>query len=196
MSTRQIIYIIPGYGSTRANDSDYGKVAEIFEKKGFEVVHVSVGWGKKKLERFSDYSKGFLKKYKRPKGARVYVLGFSFGATVALLAASKAKPDKLVLCSLSPFFTEDLDGNEDKSWVKWFRKNFKESDYSFKELAKSVTCDTHLILGSKEDKECKTRAREAKKALQRASLTVAKGAGHNLGNRKYLQAVEKVARKM
>lgn len=192
---KKIAYIIPGYCETHLKQRGYKKVAKLFENTGAEVVHVEIDWKRKSPERFSDYAKQFLVQYKKPKNGEVYVLGFSYGATIAFLTAAKTKPDALILCSPSPYFQEDL-ANLRASWVRWFRKNFTESDYSFAKLAPKVKSKTFLVVGDKEDKSCLARAKDARRRLLNSSLIVAKGAKHNIGQKEYLSAVRRVISKI
>lgn len=192
---KKIAYIIPGYCESHTRQRGYNKIAKLFETQGIEAVHVDIDWKRKSPEHFSDYAEEFLKVYKKPKGAKVYVLGFSYGATIAFLTAPKTKPDALILCSLSPYFEEDLKDLK-ASWVRWFRKNFTESDYSFKKLAPKVKSRTYLIVGDKEDKACLVRAKGAREGILGSSLSIAKGAEHKIGQKEYLDAVEGVISKL
>jgi len=187
---KEIAYIIPGYCESHTRQRGYNKIAKFFEAQGIEPIHVEIAWKRKSPERFSDYAEEFLKVYKKPKGAKVYVLGFSYGATIAFLTAPKTKPDALILCSLSPYFEEDLKDLK-ANWVRWFRKNFTESDYSFQKLAPKVKSRTYLIVGDKEDKACLVRAKGARKGIVDSSLSVAEGAEHKIGQKEYLAAVER-----
>lgn len=192
---KKIAYIIPGYCESHLKQRGYNKIANFFEERDIEPIHVKIDWKKTSPERFSDYAKQFVDLYKKPKGVKVYILGFSYGATIAFLTAAKLKPDALILCSLSPYFKEDL-GDLKASWVRWFRKNFIESDYSFAKLAPKVKSPTYLIVGDKEDKACLVRARDAKKKLPDSSLSIAKGAEHKIGQEEYLVAVKRVISKI
>lgn len=192
---KKIAYIIPGYNESHLRQRGYSKVAKFFEDQGVEVVHVDIDWNYKSVKKFSDYSEQFLSVYKKPRGAEVYVLGFSYGATVAFLTAAKTKPKALILCSLSPYFEEDLNGLK-PAWVKWFRKNFTESDYSFTKLAPMVKSKTHLIVGNKEPEVCSIRAKDAVKKLLDAHLNIAKNAEHKIGQKEYLETVQKVISKL
>jgi dienelactone hydrolase len=170
-------------------------VAKFFEERGIEPKHVEIDWKKDDPKKFSGYAQQFLDVYKKQKGTEVYVLGFSFGATTAFITASKTKPKALILCSLSPYFKEDL-GTLNPKWVKWFRKNFVESEYSFSKFAPKIKNKTYLIVGDQEGEFIFTRARDAKKKLQDSHLFVAKGAKHNIGQKEYLEAVKRVILKL
>lgn len=188
---KRIAYIIPGLGESHTRQKGYDKIAKFFEAQGITPVHVEIDWHAKKPARFSYFTQQFLKQYKKPRGAQVYVLGFSFGAMTVFLSAAKTKPTAFVFCSLSPYFEEDLK-NLKPAWVKWFRKSLEKSDYLFKESAKNISAPSHFIVGSEESESCLKRARSARRAIPDSTLTIAKGAKHNISQKEYLAAVEKV----
>lgn len=192
---KKIAYIIPGYCESHLRQKGYNKVASFFEERGIEAIHVDIDWEKNSPKRFTDYTTQFLTLYKKPRGAEVYILGFSYGATTAFLTATKTKPKALILCSLSPYFEEDLLSMK-PAWVRWFRERFVESDYSFSKIAPKVVTETYLIVGDREDISCITRAKDAKKKLDNAHLTIARGAKHKIGQKEYLEAVRKVISKL
>ena len=95
---RKIAYIVPGYGGYK-----HKKLENIFKKNGVEPIFVKIDWNYKKPAEFKHFIKDFLDVYEKPKNVRVYIFGFSFGASIAFLSASKTKPDRLILASLSPY---------------------------------------------------------------------------------------------
>ena len=191
----KIVYIIPGHGETHLRQRVYGKVGKIFAGRGITPTQVEIDWNYAEPKSFTEYQKQFLKVYKKSKNTEVYVLGFSFGAMIAFLTAAKAKPDVLILCSLSPYFKEDLK-NLKPAWVKWWRKNFIDNNYTFAKLAPKVKSQVILIVGGEESKVCLIRAKEAKKKLSNAHLYIAKGAKHKIGQKEYLHEIEKVVSRL
>jgi esterase/lipase len=192
---KKVAYLIPGYCESHLKQRGYNKVAKIFEEHGIQPIHVDISWRQNSPEKFSDYTKQFLSVYKKDKNTEVYILGFSYGATIALLTANDTKPKGLIICSLSPYFEEDLKDLK-PAWVKWWRKNFTESDYSFTKLAGKVRSKTYLIVGDKEDKSSLNRVKDAKKKILNSSLIIAKGAKHKIGQAEYLTAVKRVISKL
>lgn len=187
---QKIAYIIPGYQDWNHGRKGYEKIAAFFKARGIKPIHVKIDWSPK--ERiFENFAIQFLKQYRKPKQCKVYILGFSFGAVAALFAAPKAKPDVLVLCSLSPYFKEDLKTLRPK-WLKHWRKRFKRSDYSFAALAPKINAKTYIIAGDREGDEVARRARGARRMIRNSSLTIAKGAKHRISQKEYLIGVKSV----
>lgn len=192
---KRIVYLIPGYGESHLKEKGWNKVAKLFESKGITPVHININWNKNSPERFSDYTLDFMKEFKKPKNTQIYVLGFSFGANIALLTAQITKPKALILCSLSPYFEEDLPRLKPQ-WVKWWKKTFVESDYSFAKIASKIKSKTYIIVEDIDAKEISYRARDAKKKISNASLFIAKDAKHRIIQKEYLATLEKVIKKL
>ena len=188
---KEIVYIIPGYGESHARQKGYNNVSKFFEERGITPIHVEIPWHTKKPRQFEYWTAQFLKKYKKPKGVKVYMLGFSFGAVIALLAEQKAKPNVLILCSLSPYFIEDQ-SKLPKSWLKWYQQNVKGSDYRFSDLASRIHAKTFLLMGDKEPSVVGRRAHAAKRMIKESSLFIAKGAKHRISQKEYLAGAKRM----
>jgi len=191
----KVAYIIPGYNESHLKQRGYNKVAKLFEESGITPIHIEIDWKHSDTKCFTDYTEQFLKVYKTQRNTETYILGFSYGAMIAFLTATKTKPTALILCSLSPFFEEDLVDLK-PAWVRWWKKNFTESDYSFTKIAQKIKTETFLIVGEKEDESCIIRARDAKKKIQDNHLSIAKGAEHKIGQEEYLKMVKNVISKI
>jgi dipeptidyl aminopeptidase/acylaminoacyl peptidase len=194
----KIAYIIPGHGESALKQRVYKKVGTMFESRGIKPVYVEIDWQYHNPARFKDFVAQFLKQYKKKKGDEVYVLGFSYGATITFLSESKTKPAGLILCSLSPYFSEDVEGFK-PAWVKWWKKNFTESDYSFAKLAPKIKTPTSFLVGSEEGTgwgDSVKRAKDGKKLISNSTLKVIKGAKHNIRQKEYLEALEKFISKL
>ena len=188
---KSIAYIIPGNLESHKKQPSYNKIAILFESKGIVPVHVKIEWKKNKVKSFNDYNQQFLKLYKRPKSTAVYILGFSFGALIAFLTTADTKPEGLILCSLSPYFEEDLVSMR-QDWLKYWEKYFPYDNFSFNKLVKKVKCKTYVIVGDKESTWSLTRARELNKMIKGSEIFLAKDAEHKINQKEYLKTVEKV----
>src|SRR3989338_353910 len=145
----KIVYIIPGH-TEFIRYKRYKKILPLFTSKGFEVVPVEIKWKKHVM---TDYVSQFLKEYKPKKGS--YIFGFSFGSMIALISAKKVRPKAIILCSLSPYFKEDIPEMKrifGKKLDKYFsKKDFEDLEKcSFRKVVKGVKCKTILIVGDRE----------------------------------------------
>ena len=109
---KNTVFILPGYfHSTKG--LGYQEIGKCFSNLGYKIVFVEIVW---KYKRAQDYSKQLTDLYQKEKGDKNIILGYSFGALVSYLSTPLLKPNALYLCSVAPYFKEDLDfiPNEDK----------------------------------------------------------------------------------
>ena len=185
------IFIITGF-KDKASDSQYKWMRTFFKKKGFIVKIPSIKWNHRVM---SDYVDEFRQYYEENKSEKNYVLGFSYGAMIAFISAHELKPAKLYLCSLSPYFNEDL--RTLKPWWKRFigihrLKDFKQ--YIAKSIAKNLAIPTVVFYGTREAKrypELKVRCEETAKLAPKAKLVSIKDAPHRVDHPEYVEAIKK-----
>jgi pimeloyl-ACP methyl ester carboxylesterase len=103
-SQDRTFFIIPGF-KQKPNDKQFTWLEKFLKEKGFVAIKVPIAWDRRTM---SDYVEDFIEVYKKHKSQMNYVLGFSYGAVIALLTANILKPNKIYLCSLSPDFKEDI----------------------------------------------------------------------------------------
>jgi len=192
---KKVAYIIPGYEQSHLKQRGYNKVAKFFAARNITPVHVEIDWHGQQPATFQNYVDQFLAQYQKEKNTEVYILGFSYGALIALLSVSKLKPQAIILCSLSPYFTEDL-AHFPEELLTWWRTNFVDSDYSFTKLAPRVKARTYLVVGDAEHPGTIARAKAAKKVIVESKLSIAKGAKHNISQKEYLETLEKLIAKL
>ena len=121
-------------------------------------------------------------------------MGFSFGAMIAYLSAAQEKVDALILCSLSPYFSEDLPDIKD-SWKKYVgKKRLKDFEQiSNNKLASKINSETYLLFGTKEGSEVKKRVKGTYNSLKNNKHLISlAGVKHNLTDERYLKEVEKI----
>ena len=181
----KIVYIVPGFRESTKQKA-YQEISKFFRRRKFKPILVKIPW---KYKKMSDYVNYFMKQYKDDKNA--YLFGFSFGAMISFICSTKINPKMLILCSLSPYFKEDLPHIK-SSWRRFIGK--KRSDdlknYSFSKLSKQVKCKTVIFAGSEESQLLFRRVREAKKKLKNSKLIIIKGAKHKISQREYLKAIK------
>jgi esterase/lipase len=183
-----VIYITPGYQKS-VRQKCYQVIAKIFRKRGIKPVFVNIHWKNRTL---TDYVFQLLTQIKKARKNHVYLFGFSLGAMVACIAASLINPKKIYLCSLSPYFKEDLTNLETAERRILGEKRVKDfSRYEFKKVARQISCKTILFVGDKEARSLLKRASLAEELIQQARVIRIKNANHDLGDPGYLKAVLK-----
>lgn len=185
----KIAFIIPGYGHS-SKTRGYSEIAKIFKQDGIKPVIINIKWSRRTL---TDHIKQFLKQAEKYDLEKVYCLGFSFGAMISFAISNKIKPELQILCSLSPYFREDLPHLK-KSWLNYFgKKSIAElKKYSAKEIAKNTPCKTILLAGTREGKEIEKRAKEVHKIIKNSKLVFVEGSKHDIANKNYFAEIRKI----
>jgi alpha/beta superfamily hydrolase len=164
------VFIIPGFGQTTSQKS-YQKITEIIKKEGFSPILVNIKWN----NSLTDSTKYFLKIYKKIHSKKKYILGFSYGAMIAFIAASKVRTSGLILCSLSPYFRENPSPA----------------------IAKRVkTKQVFMLYGTEESKTLIKQVRttfEQISAVEKHLIPVLQ-TDHRIGDKKYLIKIHEAAR--
>ena len=188
----KVVYIIPGF-KEKVSLKGYQQAIKFFKLRNFKVIPIKISW---KYKIMSDYVDEFFCQLSHNKSDDVYLFGFSFGAMIAFISAVKIKPKMLFLCSLSPYFKEDLKSLK-KSWRNSFGKKRLEDlkNFSFQKLAKDITCKTFLIAGEKEPKELHKRVNDAHKKIKNSELFIVDGAKHEISQKEYIDKLYEVVSK-
>ncbi|MCL5410519.1 MAG: hypothetical protein M1324_01540 [Patescibacteria group bacterium] len=194
--TRRPIFIIPGYKHKPKNKA-YKEIARILKNEGYNPVPVNIPWQKRTISQNTEY---FLKRYKKINSRKKYILGFSFGAMIAFIASTKVNVSGLILCSLSPYFKEDL-SYLNESWespimIKRYEdfSSLECTNLSTMTKAKQIS----MLYGAKEEKLLIKRARRAYNQItsKNKHLIPVSEAGHDLGNKRYLYAIHQIAKQL
>jgi alpha/beta superfamily hydrolase len=107
-ANQPIAVILPGKNQNVSQQA-YHTIGTYFRENGIQPCYVDLAWKEIDLDNMVDVSNRIatevLTQYPH---AKIVVLGFSFGAVLALKMSEALHPDLLLLCSLSPVFAEDL----------------------------------------------------------------------------------------
>lgn len=190
MKSAERLFIIPGF-KEKISDKQYVALRKMFVVKGFDVKMVPIVWDRRVM---TDWVAQFLDFFQKNKGKKNMIFGFSFGAMIALITAKDTRPDRLFLCSLSPYFAEDL--LKIPNWWKKFMGHRRVTDfakYSMKSAAKGVSSKTTVFIGEAEQKkfsQLAARCAAAAKAFG-TSVIVVPGAKHDIGDSKYRETLDR-----
>ncbi|OGH12048.1 MAG: hypothetical protein A2857_03565 [Candidatus Levybacteria bacterium RIFCSPHIGHO2_01_FULL_36_15] len=196
MNRGKTIFIIPGFKHLPTNKA-YKEIAKILKSQGYLPVPVTIRWRQTTISQNCEY---FLKKYKTINSKKKYILGFSFGAMIALLASTKVSVRGLILCSLSPYFREDL-SKVNNSWISsLITQRYQDfSKLHCATLAKKIKAKQILMLyGTKEARSLKKRVRQAFGQISSTHkyLIPIKKTEHDIGDRRYLNKIHQIAKQL
>lgn len=196
MTYKKTIFIIPGF-KHKPSQKAYKAIAKMLKKEGYYPIPISIPWRKTTISQNTEY---FLKEYNKIQRKKKYILGFSLGAMIAFVASTKIKTSGLILCSLSPFFEEDLK----KVQIRYLSKIKKEYYQDFsglqcKALAKQIKSKKILMLyGARESKVLIKRVRKAYAQINstRKYLIPIQHTEHNIGDKRYLYTIHQIAKQL
>ena len=186
------IFLIPGF-KTQISDAQYLWLVSYLESKKYTVHAVPIHWNNQTL---SQNAAEFINFFASKKTKNNYLLGFPYGAVIAILTAEQVKPKKLILCSLSADFKEDT-----KAMPVWIRsyigkRRFKDiTTRSAVQLATSLKTETVILYGQQEGidyPQLKKRCEETAKLAKNSKLIVVKNAPHDISFPAYQAAIKKV----
>ena len=184
------IFIIPGF-KQKATDKQFVWLKKFLTTKGFEVSLVPIKWDHRTM---SDYALEFENFYNNNKARENYVLGFSFGAMISLISANNLKPDKIYLCSLSPYFKEDISKIAPGALKYIGKKRVVDSlTRSGRKIAKELTVPGVVFYGEKEASlypQLKIRCEETAKLSRSIKLVIVKDAPHDISNPEYIKQIK------
>ncbi len=182
-------FIVPGF-KEKVTNKKYILLKKFLTTKGFEVVMVPVIWDRKTI---SENAKEFQEFYNKHKGKENYILGFSFGAVITFISAEKLQPKKIFLCSLSPYFKEDL--KNEKQWILDYVGRKRVADFLLmrgKAIAKELKIPATIFYGEEEGRrypKLKKRCEETASLVYKAKLVVVKNAPHDTSFPEYAEAI-------
>lgn len=189
------IFIIPGYRH-RPQNKAYKEIARMLKSEGYRPILINVPWRGTTISQNTEH---FLKKYKKINSRKKYILGFSLGAMIAFVASTKINVSGLILCSLSPYFKEDLSKNN-----KWRSPIMaqRHEDYSAlhcETLSRQIKAKQILMLyGAKEARPLIKRVRDAYGKILSTNkyLISIKETEHNIGDKRYLNKIHQAAKQL
>jgi len=190
-------FVIPGFNiSASASDSKYVELKNAIKAKGYKVVPVSFAWNRTTISQYADKFVDFYNKY---KGTENVVVGNSYGAMVTFLTTPILKPNRAFLCSLSPFFKEDLHKHKKEQMIRRFgkRRVIDMETLSAAQTAKQInSTNTEVILfyGEQEKKlypSLVSRAKNTASVLRNGQVIEIPDAPHSFRNSLYIQAITK-----
>lgn len=180
--------------------SDYDSLREMLKIRGYTVSDSEITWNNRTVTEFANDFEAF---YLNNETEENIVIGNSLGAIVALMASPAIAPDKLILCSLSAFFKEDLEKYEDDYLVKRFgERRVKDlrglSVSALIDRLNQSDIDTYFLYGSEETHlypKLVNRVRASAQMAKDSHLIQIDGAGHRMHEADYVRGIQKILTK-
>lgn len=193
---KKLVFVIPGYRH-HPQTKAYSALTNILKKEGYVPIIITIPWKQTTISENTEY---FLRNYtqvlsrhKSVQRKKIYFLGFSFGAMIAFLATTKVQVSGLILCSLSPYFREDLPKIRNKQYAAITAKRYRDfTQLRAVTIAKKVKAKKVLMVYGKKEAPSLIK-RVTKTYLQIATtnkhLLSLKNTEHDIGSKHYLQGI-------
>jgi len=183
MKNNTKLYIVPGFGES-VSDSGYMKITKIAEDYGYHVIPVSIQWSKRTA---THWVKDFLDVVEKNGSENSIALGFSFGAYVVALASQMTNFNEIILCSLSPYFKEDLKFIPHDS-LDFFGKRRVE-DFQL-HITPTFSTKTTIYFGDQDWPIAIEKAKNIVKSCKMVDLFLIKGVGHDISHDLYIKTIK------
>ncbi len=181
---KRALYIIPGYGESTKNKA-YQEIRKIAMTKSYRVFGINIDW---KRTGIIDWQNEALRIMANKYEAGGVILGFSFGAMVSLYLAREFSFHKVYLCSLSPYFAEDLDLIPASS--RKFFGTRRIQQFSRNSFRTPQECSASFMVGSEEWPVAIDLIKKRYKQWPgRKKILVIPGADHDISDARYLRAI-------
>ncbi len=188
-------FILAGF-KLDINDDDqlYVDYSNLFREFGYEPKVANISWRRK---THSEYLSEFKDFYAQNAAKQNLIIGNSFGAAIAYMAAPDLRPDWLLLASLSPFFKEDIGNYPQKRSLRRFGKQRMAdfNSYSAHGIAAQLEGrKTVYFYGEKEQDDVPflvDRVKDSHQHTPGANLIEIPNAGHRMREPEYIAGVKR-----
>jgi hypothetical protein len=186
----KLALIIPGMDES-PYEKVYRQIGECFRKQGIRPVYVFIDWRELDLTKLNiaGYKEIDLMLEKYPAD-KVYLFGYSMGAAIALNCTRNIKWEKMILCSPSPVFKEEIDSHPllIKQAIRFFLKgaidNLKYPSGDSRKMVFLYGAHDSLVISKK-------IINKRRKKFKGSRVIVIKGASHDM-KRNYLQTIKSI----
>lgn len=138
---KQNLLIIPGFGES-TDEFPYQFLSKKYKKKFNVIMHNPI-W---KYRTASDWLRGLQGIINSIDVPNTTVVSFSFGAYITLIASEIYPFHKVILCSVSPFFREQLSHLPKPAEVFLGKRRF--ADFSTHKIPKTIISPSVFLFGS------------------------------------------------
>jgi pimeloyl-ACP methyl ester carboxylesterase len=188
----KIAFLISGYNFNQTSaDPKYASLRTAIAAKGYKVVPSTFVWNHTTV---AQYVPKFVDFYQKNKGDYNILIGNSYGAMVAFLATPATEPNRVLLCSLSPYFAEDYSKTTKEYRLKRFgkRREVDMKKISAKQTAEAInktSVEITLMYGENEDKILIDRVKSTAKDLKNSEVIEVPNGPHHMIDPIYTAAI-------
>lgn len=180
------VFFIPGFREN-AQTKPYRALSQLFSRQGLKPHIIVPHWNRRTMSDYVAEIEGILPR----TTSKDYLLGFSFGAYLSLILSTRQKFRHQFLCSVSPYFREDL-AVIPQTWKRIIGKRRVEdfAQYRRRWLAPRIQCPTTMYVGGKEGTIMNRVTPEIFRQITKPKkLHVIAGCRHNIRDSRYIKQI-------
>ena len=178
------LYIIPGYGE-KTSDQGYLELVQAGKQKGYRVVEVNPTWERNTIDKWLNEFNSVVEENEHSESV---VVGFSFGAYICALSSANHHFKKIIFCSLSPYFKDDIGKLPAKATTLFGKRRINA--FSKYEFPASINIPAIFMVGSADIPLVIERVKKSyNKWSGEKKLNVVKDAPHDISHPEYIKAL-------
>ncbi len=186
---KKVAIIIPGRGEHYDNEA-YIDIKHSFELKNYTTYILNIDWDVVTLDNLVSIGEQAITPIiNRHRESDITLLGFSFGAVIALKNSHQNNINNIILVSLSSLFKEDLPHH--LSLLRFFATTM--TDYNSNELFYPKETDNNLVFfyGSRDSFLINKKIiNQRTLRFPNSELIIVKGAKHDISGKNYQEAIK------
>lgn len=181
------LYLIPGY-KHHINTVWYQELIKKLQSIWYKVVCIKIKWRYRVMSDYITQAKNQIQ-----ASSEDVILGFSFGAMIALRVAEEQKCKKVVLCSLSPYFSEDLTTASKYTLFRLGIRRWRDfsKNYSQECITNSLDNLFVIIYWTAETENLQRRNKQMKEMLSIQNVWLVDWVGHDIAHNDYQKMILK-----
>ncbi len=185
----KVIYLIPWF-TEQITDDRYNFLVEFLKNQKTQTIPIIIDWKYKVMSDYVQECKSQMNRH--TEHDTVYTLWFSFGAVISYIVSAHTNfISTQYLCSLSPYFQEDLDSIPERR-KKIIGKN-RIHDFqslSSSRLAKNIFAQTYLLYWKKEPNAVEVTSKRVSKEIKKSNIISIPWAKHDISQDVYSKQIE------
>lgn len=185
----KVLYLIPWF-TEQIHEERYHNLINVLKSKDIKIVPILID---RKYKTMSDYVYQAISQINKHKSWDIVsILWFSFGAVISYIISSQTDIiDTQYLCSLSPYFQEDLDHIPQRRKRFMGKKRIQDfQSISSSLLAKNISAHTYLLYWTQEHPAVATTSIRISNDLQNHNIIAIPWGKHDISQAVYHSTIE------
>lgn len=184
------VLIIPGFGET-GKEKQYKTIQKMIREKGGIGEIISINWDRQVMTNYITEAISIVEK--KVSHQQFSLLGFSFGAFIALYLAKQFSFKQSFICSCSPYFSENLKYFSKETYTFFGKRRMEDfKNYKISDIKNLKTKKNNYFFGANDWKVGISTMERISKNTQ-GSFILVSNTGHEI-NQEYIKLIKEKIR--